>query len=426
PAAAPSEGGQQVVTWYYFDQNNTDEQANERVGNTYMRESIEKFNADFAGKFTLENQPQGYDLTTKLVTAVQSGGDAPDVMAWYDADLRLYMLNNTIQDVEWAKSEPWFADLDPNAVEACTVDGKLMCVPIAQSPWLVAYYTDMYKDGFPKTPEALLEASAALKADGKYAMTYWANTAFDGEATSRYFFMALSSFGGGYDDGTGKMLLNRPENVEAISFMRQIATGGYSPEAVFAGNFEEEQSFKQGTAGAFPVSYAVARNYLHPLTSPDGQVFDSNSPQDIEDAVAAGALGAAPFVAPEGQTPGCTLQLYGLVVPRTAKNLEGAKSYINWVMTAPNTTDWIARTNGGLPTSKALQTDPAFNGPLARQAVEAASASACRPWYGSLAHIPEAKALITKVIYDLLKTDPTADIATALTATQDEYNSQFP
>ena len=43
-----------------------------------------------------------------------------------------------------------------------------------------------------------------------------------------------------------------------------------------------------------------------------------------------------------------------------------------------------------------------------------------------LAKTPEAKTLITKTIYDLLKTDPTADIAAALTAAQDEYNGQFP
>ncbi len=431
PSAAPAatvatEASATVVTWYYFDQNNTDEQANERVGNAYMRESIQQFNQEFAGKLKLENQPQGYDLATKLVTAVQSGGDVPDVMALFDADLRLYMLNNTIQDVEWARNEPWFADLDPKAVKVCTVDGKLMCIPIAQSPWMVIYYTDMYPDGLPRTPEALLETSKQLKAKGQYALTYWANTAFDGEGAGRYFFMTLASFGGGYDDGNGKMLLNRPENIAAIAFMRQIVAGGYSPEAVFAGNFEEEQSFKQGKAGAFPVSYAVARNYLHPLTTPGGKAFKSNSPQDIEDAVSSGALKAAPFVAPKGKMPGCGLQIYGLTVPRTAKNVEGAKTYINWIMKKPNQIDWINRTNGGLPISNALKSDPAFNGPLAKEALAAASASECRPWYGSLTHIPEAKTLITKVIYDLLKTDPTGDSAAALTAAENEYNRQFP
>ena len=37
--------------------------------------------------------------------------------------------------------------------------------------------------------------------------------------------------------------------------------------------------------------------------------------------------------------------------------------------------------------------------------------------------IPEAKVIITNVIFDLIKGNPTADIATALTAAQEEYNA---
>ena len=426
PTAAPAAAGegQTVTTWYYFDQNNTDEKANERAGNAYLRRAIEKFNADNAGKLAWENAPQGYDLATKLVTAVQTDGDVPDVIGNFaDTDLRLYVRNNTIQDLEWAKAEPWFADLDPAAVAACTVNGKLMCLPISEASWMVAYFPDMYPNGFPTTPDDLLKQAAALKAQGKYALTYWGNTGFDGEAAGRYFYMALASFGGGYDDGAGKMLLNRPENVKAIEFMRQIVKGGYSPEAVFAGNFEEEEAFKGGKAGAFPTVYTVALNYLYPLTTPGGKAFNSNTPKDMQDAIAASAVKIAPFAAPAGQKPGCNLQLFTLGIPRTAKNVEGAKAYIRWVMDSKNTIDWIASTNGGFPTGAALQKDPAFDTEMAKQTKAAASASVCKPWYGTLARIPEAKTIITNAIYDLIKTNPDADIAAALTKAQDEYNA---
>ncbi|MBC8076925.1 MAG: hypothetical protein H7Y32_12675, partial [Chloroflexales bacterium] len=426
PTAAPAAtGGEQTVTtWYYFDQNNTDEQANERAGNAYLRRAIEKFNADNTGALVWENAPQGYDLAAKLVTAVQTDGDVPDVIGnFFDTDLRLYVRNNTIQDMEWARSEPWFADLNAQAVESCTVDGKLMCVPISEASWMVAYFPDMYPNGFPATPDDLLKEAAALKADGKYALTYWGNTAFDGEAVGRYFFMALSSFGGGYDDGAGKMLLNRPENVVAIEFMREIVKNGYSPESVFAGNFEEEASFKGGTAGAFPTVYTVALNYLFPLTTPSGTAYATNTPKDMQDAIAAGDVKIAPFVAPAGQKPGCNLQLFGLAMPRTAQNVEGGKAYINWIMDPKNTIDWIVSTNGGFPTGAALQKDASFDTEMARQTRAATDASACRPWYGSLDRIPEAKTIITNAIYDLIKTNPDADIAAALTSAQDEYNA---
>ena len=52
----------------------------------------------------------------------------------------------------------------------------------------------------------------------------------------------------------------------------------------------------------------------------------------------------------------------------------------------------------------------------------AAAASNFRPWYGSLLKIPEAKKIIATTLYDLIKGNPTADIAAALTKAQDEYN----
>ena len=167
-AAMPAAAGE-VITWYYYDQNNTDPKANERAGNLYLAKSIKQFNDEMKGKLTLTNAPRDYNLALDLVTAVQNGGDVPDVMQFAISDLPLYMLNKTAQDVEWIKGEAWFKDLDPKSVAACTVDGKLYCVPVSESPWLTYYWTDFYKDGFPKTPDALLKAGASIKKDGNYA-----------------------------------------------------------------------------------------------------------------------------------------------------------------------------------------------------------------------------------------------------------------
>lgn len=415
PAAAAD--ASKVITWYYYDQNNTDPQANERVGNFYIAKTIPLFNQAHEGRFVWENVPRDYNLVLDLVTAVQSGGDVPDVMQFDITHLPTYLLNNTIQDVEWAREQPWFADLDPQAVEACTVDGKLMCIPISESPWLVYYYTDFYTDGFPKTPEALLQVGGELSKDGNYALTYWGNTSFDGEAAGRYFYQTIASFGGSYDDGQGNMKLNTPQNIKAIEFMRDVVKNGLSSESVFAGNFEEEEAFKQGKAGAFPTGFFIAVRYLNPLTSPAGKEY-----KNIEEAVNDKAVALAPFVAPEGNKPGCSLDLFGFVVPRTAKNVDGAKAYINWIMDPKNTVDWIVSAGGGFPTSAALRADPTFQTELYKQAQAVGEASACRPWFGSLRRIPEAKKIITNTIYDLIKARPDADIAAELTKAEEEYN----
>jgi ABC-type glycerol-3-phosphate transport system substrate-binding protein len=414
PPAAAASG--EVTTWYYYDQNNTDEKANERVGNFYIAKSMKQFNEEMAGKLTWNNVPRDYNLVLDLVTGVQNGGDVPDVMQFGIADLPVYVLNNTVQDVEWAKSEAWFKDLDPKGVEACTVEGKLMCVPISESPWLTYYWTELYKDGFPKTPEALLAAGAELKKAGNYALTYWGNTAFDGEAAGRYFYQTISGFGGSYDDGAGNLRLNTPENVKAVEFMRESVKQGLSSESVFAGNFEEEEAFKQGKAGAFPTGFFIAVRYLNPLKSLGGKEF-----KNIEEAVNAGAIKLAPFVAPEGGKAGCALDLFGFVVPRTAKNVEGAKAYINWVMDKKNMVDWIVNAGGGFPTSISMRAEATFQTELYKQSQAVAEASNCKPWYGSLRRIPEAKKIITNAVYDLIKAKPDADIAATLAKADEEY-----
>ena len=414
-AAAPA-ASNEITTWYYYDQNNTDAKANERAGNLYIAKSMKQFNDEMAGKMTWTNVPRDYNLALDLVTGVQNGGDVPDVMQFGIADLPLYTLNNTIQNVEWARSEAWFKDLDSKGVEACTVGGKLMCVPISESPWLTFYWTDVYKDGFPKTPDDFLKAGAAATKGGNYAMTYWGNTAFDGDGTGRYFYQTISGFGGSYDDGKGNLKLNTPENVKAVGFMREVVKKGLASESVFAGNFEEEETFKQGKAGAFPTGFFIAVRYLNPLKSLAGKEY-----KDIEEAVNAGAVKLAPFVAVEGQKPGCMLDLFGFVVPRAAKNVDGAKAYINWVMDKKNMTDWIVNAGGGFPTSTSMRAEPTFQTEMYKQAQAVGAASACKPWYGSLTHIPEAKKIIANALFDLIKAKPDADIAATLGKADEEY-----
>lgn len=415
----------QIVSWYYYDQDNTDPQANERVGNFYLAAAIPQFNEEFEGQYEWVNVPRDYNLVLDLVAAVQNNGDIPDVMRTGASDLPTFIVNNTVQDLtEFVTSASWYDGLEPGAIEACTgPDGKIYCVPVSESPYVVFYWTERFPDGFPKTPDELLAQAAALKAENHYALTYWGNTAFDGEAAGRYFFQVLSSFGGGYDDGEGNMRLNTPENIAAIEFMREIVANGYSPEAVFVGNFEEEAAFKTGEAGAFPTGHYVAYLYLNPLTAPDGTEFNTTSSQDMEDAVDAGQVAISPFVAPEGQTPGCHNDVFGFVIPNGAKNVEGAQAYINWVMDPANAVEWILKAGGGVPVSESLRQDEAFQKPIFQQGLEAAAASACRPWYGSLLNIPEAKKIISNTIFDLIKGNPEADIAAALTAAEEQYNS---
>ncbi|MCL7453296.1 MAG: extracellular solute-binding protein, partial [Anaerolineae bacterium] len=262
-----------------------------------------------------------------------------------------------------------------------------------------------------------------LDAEGIDIMTYFGSTDFDGDATNRAVWTMISGFGGTYDDGQGNMLLNTPENIAAVEFMRELAVNGYVPEVVFAGGFQEEEAFKDASAASIPTGLYGYR-YIRPLTAPDGTQYSKETEEDMLDAIDAGDVVLRPFVAAEGQKPGCNLSVSALSIPTGAKNVEAAYDYINWIMgDLEQNVDWVQRAASAIPSLRSAFEDEAFQTEFYQQAFAVAEASACRPWHGTLPRASDAKPVIANVIYKLVKEDPTLDIATELQKAQDEYNA---
>jgi multiple sugar transport system substrate-binding protein len=422
----PSGEVQDFITWYQFDQANEDPANDEAVGNAYLRDTIPQFNEAFAGKWNWINVPKAWDkMAAELVAAVQAGGDVPDVMHIGDQDIVNLMRNGVLQDIsEWAMAQDWYADMNPSALEACTgQDGGLYCLPIAQLPYVTFVWADLFPDGYPQTPEQFLAEAERLKGEGHYAMTYFGSTDFDGSGASRAVWTTISGFGGTYDDGQGNMLLNTPENIAAVEFLRELTAQEYVPEVVFAGGFQEEEAFKDASAASIPTGIFGYR-YIRPLTAPDGTQYTKETEEDMLDAIEAGDVVLAPFVAPEGQKPGCGLAVQTLTIPIGAKNVEAAYDYINWIMTEPEqNVDWVVRAAAGIPSLGATFSQPSFQSKFYQQAKAVADASACRASYGTLERWDEAKPLIMNTVYKLIKEDLTADIASELQKAQDEYNA---
>ncbi len=114
------------------------------------------------------------------------------------------------------------------------------------------------------------------------------------------------------------MTLNTPENVAAVEFIRTLVTEGYVPEIAFAGQFQEEQAFKDASAGSFPTGIFGYR-YVNPLTAPNGNKYEKGNEEDMLDAIAAGDVYLAPFLAAEGQKPGCGIGVAALSSPPAHK-----------------------------------------------------------------------------------------------------------
>lgn len=423
--AAPAEAVD-FVTWYQYDQNNTDPASDERVGNEYLAKNIPIFNADFAGKWNWVNIPKAWDKQTQeLVSAVIAGGEVPDLIELGGQQTITYVNNGALMDItEWVMAQDWYSDLEPSGLLACTgPDGKIYCVPTAERPHLTYVWADRYPNGYPTTPEQFMVEAERIKSEGFFAWTYFGSTAYGGSAAGRMYFSLLASFGGGYDDGQGNMELNTPENIAAITFLRETVAKGYNPDTVFAGDFLEENSFKDASAGAIPTGLFGYR-YINPLTAPNGTAYDMGSSEDMINAITAGDVVMRPMFAPEGMVPGCNLDIQGLGIPTGAKNVDAAYDHINWVMgDLTRHIEYVLGPGAGFPALVSAQALPEMQTPFYLEAAGAINKSVCRNWAGSLERPSEAAESIANVIFTLIKAEPTLDIATELQKVQDEYNA---
>lgn len=415
-----------VLSWTEYDQDNMDPASDERVGNEYLRKTMPLFNAENEGVWEWQNVFLPWDQQVEtIVRAVIAGADVPDIFESGSTNVTTYYRNGTMQDLRsWAETMPWFADLDPGAIQTCTApDGALLCIPLVSRPSLTYVWTGHFPNGYPTTPDQFLEEGLRLKEEGIYAWTYFGSTAFGGNSAGRMYWSLISSFGGTYDDGQGNMLLNTPENIAAIEFLRQTVDLELNPEVVWAGDFLEEEAFKDASAAAIPTGLFGYR-YINPLTAPDGTVYDKGNEEDMLDAIADGQVVLRPMFAPPGQTPGCNNYTSGLFMPVGAQNQEGGYALIDWIMThQENYIEWVIGPGAGYPTLLTALDAPEMQAPFYVAASEALDNAVCTLHVGSLERVAEAEELVAFVIYNLIKENPNLDIATELQAAQDQYNA---
>ena len=121
----------------------------------------------------------------------------------------------------------------------------------------------------------------------------------------------------------------KPENIDAIEFLREIIAQGYVPEIAFAGGFQEEEAFKDASSASFPTGLFGYR-YVNPLTAPDGTEYSKGNQEDMLDAIDDGQVVLRPFISANGATPGCGVDIAGFswspMAHRTLKALTNSST----------------------------------------------------------------------------------------------------
>ncbi len=180
PAAA-DDGGVQEITWMFWD----DLDASEDLITLGYKETIERFNEDYAGKYHVTPITTNLEEYYPNLNAKVDAGQTPDVFIVSPGpNLDVYVKPGVAADLtDYLKADGWFDTFNGGdaAFAQQTYDGKIYAVPLNIAAACVFYNTEMFEDAgceVPTTYDELLECCQKLQDAGYTPITISAGTAW--------------------------------------------------------------------------------------------------------------------------------------------------------------------------------------------------------------------------------------------------------
>lgn len=327
-SAAPS-GKEQVVTWVTF-QDTTGTQ-------TQIAAEFEKQNPGI--KIDIQEIPGNSDDVKKgLITSLAAGQDDPDVFN---------------MDVIWTTqfaSAGWLMDQTSAIKKDDFLGGPLSTTAWDGKYWALPMYTDAQmffyrKDLVPNPPKTWDEMVSVSKENiGKNGIEYGLlYQAFQGEPIVCNALSFIKS-NGGDDVVDGKVVINSPNSVNALKFMRQLIDDKISPEDVLTHKPPQSVAIYEQGKALFLIAWVGSFNSMN-----------NSETSTIKDKFAVTTMP----VGPDGTTPAPTVGGWNLAVNANTDVPEAAQKFAEFVTGVEGQT---MRTLGTktLPTLKSVYDDPAI------------------------------------------------------------------
>jgi multiple sugar transport system substrate-binding protein len=274
---------------------------------------------------------------------------------------------------------PVSSEFFPATIEANTWAGKLYALPWFADVGLLYRRTDLVSREPSTLEEMVANARAAMSRPGgpRYGIV-WQGARYEGLITG--FVEYLGAFGGRIIDEKGEVVVNRPEAVRALEFMRDELYGSHvAPLDVLTWHEEEARyAFQNGNA-------VFMRNWPYPVAAMG----------DSAQSKVAGKFAVSPMPK-SGTAPGghATAALGGaqLAINAYSESPDAAYKLIAY-LTAPEQMLERAQAVGQYPTRPALYDDPRLKSAIAiplddaRRAIESATPRPVTPIYTELSEI---------------------------------------
>jgi multiple sugar transport system substrate-binding protein len=267
---------------------------------------------------------------------------------------------------------PPASDFFPATIAANTWANSLFAMPWFMDVGMLYWRTDLFRAPPATMDEMVADIQRARGAGIPYGIV-WQGARYEGLVTG--FLEYLGAFGGRVMTDDGRIVVDSPEGIRALTFMRQLLTSGATPAEVLTWHEEESRfAFQNGNA-------AFMRNWPYAVTI-------MNIPKDSR---VAGKFAVAPMPAAPGGVSTATLGGSALAINAFTAHPDAAWKLVDFLC-APD--QMLERSRlGGYPPRRALYADPRLADvipipvALARSIVERAAARPATPIYSQLSEL---------------------------------------
>ena len=260
----------------------------------------------------------------------------------------------------------------PSTIAANTWAGSQFAMPWFMDVGMLYWRTDLFHAA-PATMEELAADAKAARARGIPYGVVWQSARYEGLVTS--FVEFLGAFGGRILSDDGRVVVDSPEGIKALTFMRDLITSGAAPTDILTWHEEESRfAFQNGAA-------AMMRNWPYAVTL-------LKQPADSR---VAGKFAVAPMPGAAGGAPTATLGGSALGINAFTEHPDAAWKVVDF-LTQPE--QMLDRSRlSGYPPRPALYDDPRLAEilpipiGLARSIVEHSVARPATPIYSQLSEL---------------------------------------
>lgn len=328
--ATQSAGGGPVTLNVYMD----------RDPSGTLEKVVQEFNQKYQGQIQVKMQqapPSTDDYHSMAVRQLQAKSPEVDVYAMDVIWVPEFAAAGWVKDLT-DKLAPIKGDYLEGPMQAVTYQGKMYAAPYRTDTGVLYYRSDLVSTP-PKTWADLEADAKAGMAKGVDNGFVWQGKQYEGLICD--FLEFVWSNGGDVLDANGKVVINQPQAVQALTEMKKLLDSGISPKGVLSYQEDDAQNvFHQGNA-------VFMRNW------PYAWALNQASDSPVK-----GKIGVAPLpTGPSGTTPYSCLGGWNLAINTYSKHPDQAWTFIQYMM-SPQVQKEIAIGASYEGTYKAIYQDP--------------------------------------------------------------------